>query len=126
MHIHLYPILVGSLAGVFSRLFVMILFIFLKKMHSTLWEQKYFMSLQEAIVVLEVFITSIKNITRARDRALVTEEIEIKREFTFNVAVAFEEFALNYSKLHLIGTRSSQVIDNHKMGEYEHNMVSRP
>ncbi|CAH3159356.1 unnamed protein product [Pocillopora meandrina] len=72
-------------------------------------------SLQEAIVVLEVFITSIKNITRARDRALVTEEIEIKREFTFNVAVAFEEFALNYSKLHLIGTRSSQVIDNHIM-----------
>ena len=95
-------------------------------MYSTLQEQKYFMSLQEAIVVLEVFITSIKNITRARDRALVTEEIEIKREFTFNVAVAFEEFALNYSKLHLIGTRSSQVIDNHIMGESEHNMVSRP
>ena len=95
-------------------------------MHSTLREQKYFMSLQEAIVVLEVFITSIENITRARDRALVTEEIEIKREFTFNVVVAFEEFALNYSKLHLIGTRSSQVIDNHKMGESEHNMVSRP
>ena len=95
-------------------------------MHSTLREQKYFMSLQEAIVVLEVFISSIKNITRARDRALVTEEIEIKREFTFNVAVAFEEFALNYSKLHLIGTRSPQVIDSHKMGEFEHNMVYRP
>nr|XP_058972155.1 adhesion G-protein coupled receptor D1-like [Pocillopora verrucosa] len=72
-------------------------------------------SLQEAIVVLEVFITIIKSITKAREHASVTEEIETRRESTFKVAVAFEEFALNYSKLHLIGTRSPQVIDSHKM-----------
>ncbi|XP_066023134.1 adhesion G protein-coupled receptor L4-like [Pocillopora verrucosa] len=72
-------------------------------------------SLQEAIVVLEVFITIIKSISKAHEHASVTEEIETKRESTFKVAVAFEEFALNYSKLHLIETRSPQVIDSHKM-----------
>ena len=77
-------------------------------------------------MVLEVFITIIKNITKAREHASVTEEIDTRRESTFKVAVAFEEFALNYSKLHLIGTRSPQVIDSHKMGESEHNMVYRP
>ena len=77
-------------------------------------------------MVLEVFITIIKSITKAREHASVTEEIETRRESTFKVAVAFEEFALNYSKLHLIGTRSPQVIDSHKMGESEHNMVYRP
>ena len=77
-------------------------------------------------MVLEVFITIIKNITKAREHVSVTEEIDTRRESTFKVAVAFEEFALNYSKLHLIGTRSPQVIDSHKMGESEHNMVYRP
>ena len=77
-------------------------------------------------MVLEVFITIIKSITKAREHASVTEEIETRRESTFKVAVAFEEFALNYSKLHLIGTRFPQVIDSHKMGESEHNMVYRP
>ena len=77
-------------------------------------------------MVLEVFITIIKNITKAREHVSVTEEIDTRRESTLKVAVAFEEFALNYSKLHLIGTRSPQVIDSHKMGESEHNMVYRP
>ena len=77
-------------------------------------------------MILEVFITIIKSITKAREHASVTEEIETRRESTFKVAVVFEEFALNYSKLHLIGTRSPQVIDSHKMGESEHNMVYRP
>ena len=54
-------------------------------------------------MVLEVFITIIKSITKAREHASVTEEIETRRESTFKVAVAFEEFALNYSKLHLTG-----------------------
>ena len=66
-------------------------------MLSTLPEQKYSMSLQQAIVLLEVFITSIKNIARARDRAPATEEIETRRESTFKVALAFEEFPLNYN-----------------------------
>ena len=77
-------------------------------------------------MVLEVFIIIIKNITKARKHASITEEIDTRRESTLKVAVAFEEFALNYSKLHLIGTRSPQVIDSHKMGESEHNMVYGP
>ena len=92
----------------------------------SIFNLRTYISLQEAIVVLEVFITSIKSITKAREHASVTEEIETRRESTFKVAVAFEEFALNYSKLHLIGTRFPQVIDSHKMGESEHNMVYRP
>ena len=74
---------------------------------------------------MNAFITSIKSIAKAPDGASVTEEIETSRESTFEVAVAFEEFALNYGKLHLIGTRSSQVIDSHTMGESEHNMAHR-
>ena len=74
---------------------------------------------------MNAFIISIKSIAKAPDGASVTEEIETSRESTFEVAVAFEEFALNYGKLHLIGTRSSQVIDSHKMGESEHNMAHR-
>lgn len=112
--------------NIFFFSFIRYDFFFLPQMLSTLPEQKYSMSLQQAIVLLEVFITSIKNIARARDRAPATEEIETRRESTFKVALAFEEFPLNYSKLHLIRMRYSQVIDNHKMGEYEHNMVSRP
>ena len=77
-------------------------------------------------MVLEVFITIIKNITKAREHVSVTEEIDTRRESTFKVAVAFEEFALNHSKLHLTGTGSPQVIDSHKMSESEHNMVYRP
>ena len=76
--------------------------------------------------MLDAFITSVKSIAKAPDGASVTEEVEIGRESTFKVAVAFEEFALNYGKLHLIGTRSSQVINSHKMGESEHNMAHRP
>nr|XP_058942068.1 adhesion G-protein coupled receptor D1-like [Pocillopora verrucosa] len=72
-------------------------------------------SLQEAIAVLEIFITSIKKIIKARNRAPITDEIETRRGSTFKVAIAFEEFALKYSKLHLTGTRSSQVIDSQTM-----------
>ena len=95
-------------------------------MLSTLPKEKYFMSLQEAIVVLEVFIASINKITKARNRVPVTDEIETRRESTFKVATAFEEFALNYSKLHLTGTSSSQVIDSQTMGEFEHSIIYRP
>ena len=89
-------------------------------MLSTLPKQKYFMSLQEAIAVLEIFIT------KARNRAPITDEIETRRRSTFKVAIAFEEFALKYSKLHLTGTRSSQVIDNQKMGEFKQRIIYRP
>ncbi|XP_066023136.1 adhesion G-protein coupled receptor D1-like [Pocillopora verrucosa] len=66
-------------------------------------------SLQEAIAVLEIFIT------KARNRAPITDEIETRRRSTFKVTIAFEEFALKYSKLHLTGTRSPQVIDSQTM-----------
>lgn len=95
-------------------------------MLSTLPKQKYFMSLQEAIAVLEIFITGIKNITKARNRAPITDEIETRRGSTFKVAIAFEEFALKYSKLHLTGTRSSQVIDSQTMGEFKQRIIYRP
>lgn len=89
-------------------------------MLSTLPKQKYFMSLQEAIAVLEIFIT------KARNRAPITDEIETRRGSTFKVAIAFEEFALKYSKLHLTGTRSSQVIDSQTMGEFKQRIIYRP
>ncbi|CAH3159366.1 unnamed protein product [Pocillopora meandrina] len=73
----------------------------------------------EAIAVLEIFITGIKKITKARNRAPTTDEIETRRGSTFKVAIAFEEFALKYSKLHLTGTRSSQVIDSQTVGDSE-------
>ncbi|CAH3159267.1 unnamed protein product, partial [Pocillopora meandrina] len=62
----------------------------------------------EAIAVLEIFITGIKKITKARNRAPITDEIETRRGST-----------LKYSKLHLTGTRSSQVIDSQTMGEFK-------
>lgn len=89
-------------------------------MLSTLPKQKYFMSLQEAIAVLEIFIT------KARNRAPITDEIETRRRSTFKVAIAFEEFALKYSKLHLTGTRSPQVIDSQTMGEFKQRIIYRP
>ena len=89
-------------------------------MLSTLPKQKCFMSLQEAIAVLEIFIT------KARNRAPITDEIETRGRSTFKVAIAFEEFALKYSKLHLTGTRSSQVIESQKMCEFKQRIIYRP
>ena len=124
---HLCPKLVGSLAWIiFLSICNDFFFIFLPQMLSTLPKQKYFMSLQEAIAVLEIFITGIKKITKARNRAPITDEIETRRGSTFKVAIAFEEFALKYSKLHLTGTRSSQVIDSQTMGEFKQRIIYRP
>nr|XP_058948948.1 adhesion G protein-coupled receptor L4-like [Pocillopora verrucosa] len=55
------------------------------------------------------------NIIKSLNGAFSTEQIEISRASIFNVAYAFEEFVLNYGKLHLVGTRSSQEIHSHKL-----------
>ena len=78
------------------------------------------MLLQTVIDVFDDFVISMGNIIKSLDGAFSTEQIEINRASTFNVAYAFEEFVLNYGKLHLVGTRSSQEIHSHKLGESEH------
>ena len=77
------------------------------------------MLLQKVIDVFDDFVISMGNIIKSLNGAFSTEQIEISRASIFNVAYAFEEFVLNYGKLHLVGTRSSQEIHSHKLGESE-------
>ncbi|XP_022788736.1 adhesion G-protein coupled receptor D1-like [Stylophora pistillata] len=72
-------------------------------------------SLQEAIWVFEHFITGIENITKSVESLSGTEETKTLRRSIFRVAVAFEEFSLNYSRLHAIRRKSVMVIDGHRM-----------
>ena len=77
------------------------------------------MLLQKVIDVFDDFVISMGNI-KSLNGTFSTEQIEIRRATIFNVTYAFEEFVLNYGKLHLVGTRSSQEIHSHKLGESEH------
>ena len=79
----------------------------------------HFLLLQEALGVFDDFVISMGNIRKSPDGAFSTEQIETSRASIFNVTDAFEEFVLNYGKLHLVGTRSSEEIYNHKLGESE-------
>ena len=79
----------------------------------------HFMLLQEAIGVFDDFVISMRNIVKPLNGTFSTEQIETSRASTFDVADVFEEFILNYGKLHLVGTRSSEEIYNHKLGESE-------
>ena len=79
----------------------------------------HFLLLQEALRVFDDFVISMGNITKSPDGEFSTEQIETSRASIFNVTDAFEEFVLNYGKLHLVGTRSSEEIYNHKLGESE-------
>ena len=79
----------------------------------------HFMLLQEAIGVFDDFVISMRNIVKPLNGTFSTEQIETSRASTFDVADVFEEFILNYGKLHLVGTRSSQEIYSHKLGESE-------
>ena len=81
------------------------------------------MSSQMAMGIFEDFITAIESIEV--DGQFEMEEEGERREFIFKVAVTFEEIALNYSKLHLVGTKNSKEIDGQKMGESEHGYLSR-
>ncbi|PFX17532.1 Macrophage mannose receptor 1 [Stylophora pistillata] len=72
-------------------------------------------SLQEAIGVLDEFITSFKTIAKVLNGASVAEKMETSRESTFKMAFAFEKFVLNYSKLHLIEKKYLEVIESYKI-----------
>ena len=80
----------------------------------------HFMLLQKVIDVFDDFVIGMGNIIKSLKGAFSTEQIEISRASIFNVAYSFEEFVLNYGKLHLVGTRSSKEIHGHKLGESEH------
>lgn len=68
--------------------------------------------------VFEVFTDRFLNITKPhRGRQQLNREDEKRRESIFEVAIAFEEFALNYGKHHLSGTKRSTKITSQKMGE---------
>nr|XP_058962437.1 adhesion G protein-coupled receptor L4-like isoform X3 [Pocillopora verrucosa] len=58
-------------------------------------------SLQEAVNVFENFIVSFENMTKPHEGQFTIDEFQRGRESIFNVAVAFEKFALNYGKHHL-------------------------
>ena len=76
-----------------------------------------FWSLKEAMRVFEDFIDTFMNITTPIKGQLNDGGEETRRESIFKVAVAFEEFALNYGKYHLNGTNPSTSITSQTMGE---------
>ena len=67
--------------------------------------------------ILKDFIDNFRNITTPNKGQLYDGEYETRRESIFKVAVAFEEFALNYGKYHLNGTNPSTSITSQTMGE---------
>ena len=70
--------------------------------------------------VFEDFFTVIKNIARPPS----VEETETRRKSIFKVAVYLETLALNYSKYHLIGTKSSEEMESNNMGEWDTTVFS--
>ena len=67
--------------------------------------------------VFEDFIDNFMNITTPIKGQLNDGGEETRRESIFKVAVAFEEFALNYGKYHLNGTNPSTSITSQTVGE---------
>ncbi|CAH3159244.1 unnamed protein product [Pocillopora meandrina] len=80
-------------------------------------------SLKEAMRVFEDFIDTFMNITTPIKDQLNDGGEETRRESIFKVAVAFEEFALNYGKYHLNGTNPSTSITSQTMGEYVNTRI---
>ncbi|XP_022796732.1 uncharacterized protein LOC111335138 [Stylophora pistillata] len=83
-------------------------------------------SLQEAVNVFESFVVRFENMTKPLEGLFTRMEVQTGRESLFKVAIAFEEFALNYSKQHLKGLTLSEEIVSHKMvvriqKAYRHN-----
>ncbi|XP_022808311.1 adhesion G protein-coupled receptor L4-like isoform X2 [Stylophora pistillata] len=72
-------------------------------------------SMQEAITLFEDFTDKYMNISESSKDELGIGEIKTIRESVFRVAVAFEEFALNYGKYHLSGTEPSKKIIRQNM-----------
>ncbi|RMX60281.1 hypothetical protein pdam_00021441, partial [Pocillopora damicornis] len=72
-------------------------------------------SMQEAISLLEDFTDRYINFSKSHKGELGVGEVKAVTESVFRVAVAFEEFALNYGKYHLSGTEPSKTIVRQKM-----------
>ena len=70
--------------------------------------------------MFENFIVSLENMTKFHEGQFTINEFQRGRESIFNVAVAFEKFALNYGKHHL-----PIKIVSHKMGELKHHLFIR-
>ena len=90
---------------------IVITFDTIKRLKLTFW------SFKEAMRVFEDFIDNFMNITTPIKDQLNDGGEETRRESIFKVAVAFEEFALNYGKYHLNGTNPSTSITSQTMGE---------
>lgn len=65
--------------------------------------------------MFENFLVRFENMTKPTEGLSTIIEVKTGRESIFNVAIAFEEFALDYSKQHLKGTVLSEEIVSGKM-----------
>ena len=82
----------------------------------------YFMDLQEAANVFKNFTTKYQKATPGEKQSGV---VEVRTEFIFKVAVAFEKVVLSYGKHHLSGTKSSKRIVRDNISEYLHGCLFR-
>ena len=73
--------------------------------------------------VFQHFTDNLLNITKPHAGQLSNKEDETKIGSIFEVAVAFEEFALNYGKYHLSGTNPSAKITSQNMGELRYSEI---
>ena len=72
--------------------------------------------------MFEDFTNQYINISESSEDELGIGEIKTIRESVFRVAVAFEEFALNYGKYHLSGTEPSKKIIRQNMGRLKYDL----
>ncbi|XP_022784545.1 adhesion G protein-coupled receptor L4-like [Stylophora pistillata] len=72
-------------------------------------------SLQEVMGLFEDFTDQYQNIIKSHGGQLGIEELKMGKESVFKVAVAFEKFALDYSKYHLNTAEPSKKITRQKM-----------
>ena len=70
--------------------------------------------------MFENFVVSFENMTKLHEGQFTIDEFQKGRESIFNVAVAFEKFALNYGKQH----RPIKIV-SHKLGELKHHHFIR-
>ena len=71
--------------------------------------------LQETVSLFQNIQDQFKNITHQEDGTI--EDQKQSTGLVFNMAAAFERFALNFSKYHLNETMSSKRIVGRKIGE---------
>ena len=73
--------------------------------------------LQETVSLFQNIQDQFKNITHQEDQSGTIQDQKQKTGLVFNMAAAFERFALNFSKYHLNETMSSKRIVGRKIGE---------